>query len=301
MIGAYEAPDDERGSKVNVLLTGGTGYIGSAVLKLLLAKGHQVTAVVRSQSSADTVAGEGATAVIGEIIDTGWVTDQLTAVDGAIHLASPGDATSVAFETSICNAVLAAFGGSDNPYIHTSGVWVYGNGDDLTEDTPFDAPALVAWRADVEKILTTADVHAGIIAPGIVYGYGSGLINVLASARRDDQGALRLIGDGTQHWTTVHVDDLADLYVRAIEQGATGYYLGVNGQNPMVRELGEAIAGPAGVRPETADETRSRLFPALVDALLQSQQATGAKARTDLGWKPVQPSLLDQLRAAAGG
>ncbi len=282
---------------MKVLLTGGTGYIGSAVLKLLLANGHEVTAVVRSQSSADKVAGNGVTTVIGEITDTAWIIGQLEAVDGAIHLASPGDATSVAFETSISKAVVAAFGGTDKPYVHTSGVWVYGNGDDLTEDAPFDAPALVAWRADVENILLDSDVRAAIVGPGIVYGYGAGLINVLTSGPRDDKGALHLIGDGSQHWTTVHVDDLADLYVRAFEQRATGYYIGVSGQSPTVRELGEAIAGPAGVHPETADETRSRLFPALVDALLQDQQATGAKARADLGWEPAAPSLLDELRA----
>lgn len=284
---------------MKVLLTGGTGYIGSAVLKELLAKGHQVTAVVRSRSAADTVTSHGATAVIGEITDTAWLTEQLEKVDGAIHTASPGDETSVAFDTSISNAVVAAFGGSDQPYLHTSGAWVYGNGDDLTEDTPFDAPAVVAWRAEVENVVLASDVHAAIIAPGIVYGHGAGLINLLVSAPKDDQGALHLIGDGTQHWVTVHVDDLADLYIRALEQGATGYYIAVSGQSPTVRELGEAISGAAGVHPETADETRARLFPALVDALLQSQQAAGVKARADLGWKPVRPSLLEELRAGS--
>lgn len=285
---------------MKVLLTGGTGYIGSAVLKELLAKGHQVTAVVRSRSSADTVTSHGATAVIGEITDTAWLTEQLRKVDGAIHTASPGDETSVAFDTSISNAVVTAFGGSDKPYLHTSGAWVYGTGDDLTEDTPFDAPAVVAWRAEVENILLASDVHAAIIAPGIVYGHGAGIVNLLVSAPTDEQGALHLIGDGTQHWVTVHIDDLADLYVRALEQGATGYYIAVSGQSPTVGELGEAISGSAGVHPETADETRARLSPALVDALLQSQQATGAKARADLGWKPAQPSLLEELRAASG-
>jgi nucleoside-diphosphate-sugar epimerase len=282
---------------MKVLLTGGTGYIGSAVVKSLLAEGNEVTAVVRSRSSADKVTKNGAIAVIGEITDTAWMTAQLEAVDGAIHTASPGDQTSVAFETSMCKAVVAAFGGSDKPYIHTSGAWVYGSGDDLTEATPFDAPALVAWRAEVENIVMHSDVHAGIVAPGIVYGHGAGLINVLASGPKDDQGALHLIGDGTQHWITVHVDDLADLYLRALEQRATGYYIGAGGQSPTVRDLGEAIAGPAGVHPETADETRSRLGAGLADALLQSQQATGGKARADLGWEPAAPSLLDELRA----
>lgn len=285
---------------MKVLLTGGSGYIGSAVLKALSARGDEVTGIVRSQSSADAVTGHGATAVIGEITDTAWLAEQLADVDAAIHTASPGDETSVAFDTSISNAVVAAFGGSDKPYLHTSGVWAYGNGDDLTEDKPFDAPALVAWRAEVEKIVLTADVRAGIIAPGTVYGHGGGLINLLLSAPKDDKGALRLIGDGTQHWTTVHVDDLADLYVGALEQRATGYYLGVSGHNPTVRELGEAIAGSAGVHPETADESRARLFPALVDALLQSQQASGAKAKADLGWEPVRPSLLEELRVGGG-
>lgn len=283
---------------MKVLLTGGTGFVGSAVLEALLARGHDVTALVRSQSSADTVTGVGATAVMGDITDTAWVRDQLAAVDAAIHTASPGDATSIAFDTSMVNAVVAAFGGTDRPYVHTSGVWVYGNGADITEETPFAAPALTAWRPDVEKIVRSSDVKAAIVAPGIVYGYGKGLINVLASGPREASGALHLIGEGTQHWATVHVDDLADLYVRAAEQSAQGYFNGVSGINPTVRELGETIAGGAGVFPETDAETQLRLGVDFAEALLLDQQATPVRATADLGWQPSRPSLVSELQSA---
>ena len=110
----------------------------------------------------------------------------------------------------------------------------------------------------------------------------------------------RLIGDGTQHWATVHVDDLAALYVLALEHGTAGsVYIGASGDNPTVRELGEVAAEAAGlaggVVAETAEETAARLGGGLTEALLLDQQAGGAKARIDLGWEPNGPALTEEL------
>ncbi|MGH1548857.1 NAD-dependent epimerase/dehydratase family protein [Leifsonia poae] len=144
-------------------------------------------------------------------------------------------------------------------------------------------------------------VRGTVVVPSIVYGYGKGLANVIVDAPRGSGvPALRLIGDGSQHWATVHVDDLAALYVLALEHGAAGAtYIGAGGQNPTVRELGEAAAQAAGlaggVAGESVEESRSRLGEQLADALLLDQQARGTKARIDLGWEPNGPSLLEEL------
>jgi nucleoside-diphosphate-sugar epimerase len=290
---------------MDVLLTGGTGLVGAAVLRSLLTEGHTVTALVRSEASASAVAAAGANALLGDITDVDWLSEQLRSVDGAIHAASPGDATSADFDAGVARAAVAAFTGTGRPYVHSSGIWIYGNGDAITERSPFDAPPLTAWRMSVEQIVLDATGMRGIVvAPGIVFGNGAGLPNLISQAPRTEDGALTLIGDGTQHWTTVHARDLADLYVKALEGAAHGSrYIGASGANPTVRELGEAAArakgGDGRVVAESVQESRARLGELLADALVLSQQATAAKARMDLGWEPNGPSLLSELQSGS--
>lgn len=278
---------------MRVVLTGGTGYIGSAVLRRLLEGGHDVTAVVRSDDSADAVREAGAHAELRDLSDAAWFAGILAAADGAIHTADLGGAG----DDRVLDAVEAAFGGTGRPYLHTGGIWSWGSGADLTEQSPLAPPALTAWRADRESRVLNSDVAAAVIAPGVVYGHGGGIPVGVIAGSRDDDGVVGLVGSGEQHWTSVHVDDLADLYVRALEQNATGTFLAVSGINPTVREFGEAAG--AAVRPESDDASRARLGVGFADALLLDQQASGERARTALGWVPSRPSVLDELRELA--
>jgi nucleoside-diphosphate-sugar epimerase len=279
---------------MDVLLTGGTGYIGSRVLDQLRAAGHQVTAVVRSDSSAERVAAAGATPLVGDLTDTGWLTEQLRGADGAVHTAAPGDATGADFDRAVVAAVVSAFGGTAKPYVHTSGLWLYGSGVDLDEDSPLNPPALTAWRPEVEQQVLDADLVASIVVPAVVYGYGGGLPNLIVDAPRDGSGRLVLIGDGTQHWGVAHVDDVAALYVAALESGkANGRVLAVTDENPTVADLGEADG--SDVVAEPVEKTRARLGEAFADALLLDQQFRVSAKATALGWSPQGPTLLSEL------
>ncbi|WP_431247416.1 NAD-dependent epimerase/dehydratase family protein [Leifsonia xyli] len=282
---------------MNILLTGATGFIGSSVLPRLLDEGHTVTALVRDADKASIVEAAGATALIGDAADAALVEQAARASDGVIHLASGQDVDAV-----LVPAVLAGLAGSGKPFVHTGGVWTYGSNDDITEESPVAPPALTAWRGTAERLVRAAEgVRGSIVVPSIVYGHGKGLPNVIVDAPRgsDAAPALRLIGDGSQHWATVHVDDLAALYVLALERGEAGAtYIGASGHNPTVRELAEAAAQAAdvpSVAAESVEESRSRLGEGLADALLLDQQARGSKARIDLGWEPNEPTLLQEL------
>jgi len=279
---------------MDVLLTGGTGYIGSVVLGELRRAGHSVTAVVRSERAAEHVTAAGATAVQGDLTDSAWLAEQLRGVDGAIHTASPGDASSPAFDSAVIAAVVDAFDGTSKPYVHTSGLWIYGAGEGLGEDSPLNPPALTAWRPAVEAQVLDSDLVASIVVPGVVYGHRGGLPNLVVDGPRDGSGRLVLLGDGSQHWGVVHVDDLAVLYVSVLESGrALGRVLGVTDENPTVRDLGEATG--ADVVGEPVEATRARLGEAFADALLLDQRfALGAKA-VALGWSPQGPTLLDDV------
>lgn len=279
---------------MDVLLTGGTGYIGSVVLSALRQAGHRVTAVVRSDRSAEQVSAAGATAVQGDLTDSAWLAEQLRGVDGAIHTASPGDASSPAFDRAVVAAAVEAFTGTSKPYVHTSGLWVYGSGEGLGEDSPLNPPALTAWRPAVEAEVLDSDLVASIVVPAVVYGHRGGLPNLIVDAPRDGSGRLVLLGDGSQHWGVVHVDDLAVLYVSVLESGrALGRVLGVTDENPTVRDLGEATG--ADVVAEPVERTRARLGEAFADALLLDQQFRVGDKAVALGWSSQGPTLVDDL------
>jgi nucleoside-diphosphate-sugar epimerase len=290
-----------------ILLTGATGFIGSAVLRQLRAQGRDVVALVRSEESAAAVTAAGAKPVLGDVTDRELVTHLALESDGVIHLASPGDESSAPTDDAFVTAVFAGLEGSDKPYVHTGGVWIFGSGSDITESSPFDPPALTSWRLPVEaRVRSAQGVKTTIIAPGIVFGYGQGIPNVIVDAPRGSgvAPALELLGSGDQHWTTVFVDDLAELYLLAYDLAPAGsYYLGVSGQNPTVRELGEAAATAAGldgrVEPGTVESAHERLGEAFADALLLDQQARGTAARIDLGWEPNGPTLVEELRSGS--
>ncbi|MBN9629157.1 MAG: NAD-dependent epimerase/dehydratase family protein [Actinobacteria bacterium] len=283
---------------MSILLTGATGYIGSFVLPRLLDEGHAVTALVRDESKAQLVRDAGAAAVVGDATDSALVARLAQESDGVIHLASGHDVDPV-----FIAAVLDGLAGSGKPFVHTGGIWTYGSNPDIAEGSPAAPPAITAWRAANEAVVLGAEgVRGSVVVPSIVYGHGKGLARVIVDAPRGSgvAPALQLIGDGSQHWATVHVDDVAALYVLAFENGAAGeVYIAAGGANPTVRELGELAARAAGldgrVEAESVEQTSARLGAGLAEALLLDQQARGTKARIDLGWEPNGPSLADEI------
>ncbi|MGT2426475.1 NAD-dependent epimerase/dehydratase family protein [Amnibacterium kyonggiense] len=282
---------------MHVALTGATGLIGSAVLSQLVARGDRVTALVRSADAVAKVEAAGATGALTDFGDRAAIADAFAAADAVIHLAAAGD-DAEGFDRRVAEAAIQALGGTGRPYVHTGGVWVYGSGDDLTEDSPYDAPAITAWRLPVIEALEAADLALTVIHPGIVYGdQASGIPQVLAGQPRAADGALTTLGSGEQHWTTIHVDDVAALYVAVIADGTGhGAVLGVSGVNPVVADLSRAVAGDAGVVGESPEATAARLGEGFAEALLLDQQASGAKARSIGGWTPTRPTLAEELR-----
>ncbi len=272
---------------MQVFLTGASGYIGSAVLRALVAAGHEVTALVRSDEKAQHVRGAGGAAVVGDLTDTATVAPLVDGADAVVHTASAEDV-----DPALVEIVLGAFAGSSRPFVHTGGVFTFGASDHITEESPVAPPALTAWRGANEHRVRTSDVRTTVIAPGIVYGHGAGIPTMFVG---DGEHPVRLVGDGTQHWTTVHVDDLADLYVLALERAEQdGYLVADDGRAPTVRDLAEAGAHGSPVEAESAEASRERLGRHYADALLLDQRADAARARS-LGWAPSRVALVDDL------
>lgn len=287
---------------MKVALTGATGFIGSHVLTELHEHGHQVTALVRDEARADTVAAHGAKAAVVDLYDRPAVTSLFSKVDGAIHTASPGDATTADLDSAMADAVIDAFDGTGKPYIEISGMWVYGDNTSITEQSPFHAPALVAWKEPIERrVLGATGMRAVVIVSSTAYGDGGGAIpGALLASPRDDAGSLIMIGTGQQHWSTVHVADLADAFRRVLEDGfARGRYVIGNGVNSTVADLTEAAAaavGAPGAVPGPDGEARARLGGNFAEVLLLDQGTDAPKARAELGWSPAHPTLVDEFR-----
>ena len=287
---------------MKVTLTGSTGFVGSHILTELQEHGHEVTALVRDHAQADKAAAVGAIPEVVDLYDRPAVASLFSSADGAIHTASPGDATSANLDSAVVDAATDAFAGTGKPYLQISGEWIYGDNLDITEESPIEAPAMVAWREPIERrVLDAAGMRGVVVTSGVAYGDGGGgLPGLLLGSPRDDAGNLIMLGTGQQHWSTVHAADLADFFRRALEDdSAHGRYVIGDGSNPTVAELTEAAAVAArapGAVAGSDDEARARLGDYFAQVLLLDQGTEAAKARAELGWQPSHPGLADEFR-----
>jgi nucleoside-diphosphate-sugar epimerase len=140
-----------------------------------------------------------------------------------------------------------------------------------------------------------------VVVASVAYGDGGGGIpGLILGSPRDDAGNLIMLGTGQQHWSTVHVADLADFFRRVLEHdSARGPYVVGDGSNSTVAELTEGAAvaaGAAGAVPGSDDEARARLGDYFGEVLLLDQGTDAAKARAELDWSPSHPGLVEEFR-----
>lgn len=287
---------------MRVALTGSTGFIGSHVLAELLGHGHEVIALVQDGAASDAISAKGAKAEVVDLYDRPTVTKIFGDADGAVHTASPGDATSGDLDSAVADAAIEAFDGTGKPHVQISGAWAFGNNTSITEDSSFQLPAMVAFREPIERrLLGTKGMRAVVPLTSVAYGDGGGGVpGVLLGSPRDEEGNLIMVGTGQQQWSTVHAADVADFFRRALENdSARGYYVLGNGTNSTVAEITEAAAvaaGAPGAVPGSEEEARARLGDYFAEVLLLSQGTHATKARSELGWSPSHPSLIDEFR-----
>jgi nucleoside-diphosphate-sugar epimerase len=277
---------------MRVLLTGGTGYIGSAVLDALVRGGHHVDALVRNRERAAQVQVRGAHPVLGDLSHPTTYAAVAAAADGAIHAAFDGSAHGHAHDAIALDTFLALPARVGRFFIYTSGVWVLGPAPaPLDETAPLDPIALSAWRVPQEaRVLAAAgpDLRTIVVRPGIVYGGSRGIVGDLFKAAAN--GLMRVIGTGENHWPLVYDRDLGDLYLLLAESGsASGVYHANDECDEQVNDVVAAIAGHVSNRPSIRKvplaEARQQMG-AYADALALDQVVRCPRARA-LGWNPT--------------
>ena len=292
---------------MEVFLTGSTGYIGSAVAEALQKAGHKVSGLARTAEKAKQLEARGVRAVLGDLLKPETVAAPAGAADGVIHTANTNDATSAQTDAAVVRAILKKLEGSGKPFVYTSGVWVLGStGNKVAdENTPVNPTPLVAQRPAIEQEVLGykgRGVRAIVIRPALVYGRGGSVPAMLSKPARA-AGTVHYVGDGQNRWPFVNVDDLAQLYVLALEKAAAGsLYFASHGPSYRVAEVAEAASIGAGAKGKTQGtplEEARKTMGALADALVLDQQVSGEKAKKELGWSPRAASVLEDLKTGS--
>jgi nucleoside-diphosphate-sugar epimerase len=234
---------------MNLFVTGGTGYLGSAVTAALLADGHKLRAHARSIASVGRLPA-GVEPVAGDLGDAAWLRARIDESDCVVHAASPNDATSGSFDAAFLDVALPALAGSDRPLVYTGGIWVHGSGDPITEESPVNPPPMVAWRPAILQRLQTAaadGIRTVVIAPANVCGAGMPAMLRGAPTTGGPGPALLYVGNGKHRFAIVHRDAIATLYAlgaRTVPAGS--YYLGANAHSPTMTWLATAASRSRG-------------------------------------------------------
>ncbi len=288
---------------MKVFVTGGTGLIGSAVVAELLAHGHTVTALARSDKSALAAQKAGAEPLRGGLSDLDVLRTGAGRADGVVHLAFGHDfsspeaiARSVEEESAALGALGEALTGSDRPLVTVSGTpYVPGRASTEADPIPTDGP--VGGRArSVMDVLALAEHgvrSTSIRLPRTVHNRGNGGFAGLLAQMARQSGVCRYPGDGSQRWPAVHALDAAVLFRLALESAPAGTaWHAVADEGDTVRAIATVIGRRLGL---PVEEVPPATFGPLGTIFATDQPSTSTRTQDELGWKPAHPSLLEDL------
>jgi nucleoside-diphosphate-sugar epimerase len=298
-----EAP---AAARMEILVTGATGYIGNGVAGALVRRGHKVTGTTRTAGEAQTLSDLGVEPVPVELRDAAQLAELASRVsrraDITVHcaFASPeegGMQQAISLEQEVTAALVRAVTAGGRALVYTSGVGVLAGSDGEVAPEDFVPPpqAPMRWRYDLERLVA----HAGgrVVRPALVYGHGGNAIIRDLIRQSAVRGASGYLGDGDGTLPTVYLDDLVDGYVRVIEKGARGQTYTFVGDTTSARAVMEEVGRLVG-----ASKPAKSLDPETIATELPAAQwiagdvpVAASRAREELAWTAFGPTLIDEL------
>jgi nucleoside-diphosphate-sugar epimerase len=298
---------------VRVLVTGASGWIGSAVVPELIGAGHEVTGLARSDAAAAALVAAGVEVLRGSLDDLDALRTAAAASDGVIHLAFKHD---IAFsgdfqgaaeaDRGAVEAIGEALAGSGTPFVIASGTLGIAPGRVATEldghersDGGFGAgPHMRRITAEVALSFASRGVRSSVVRlPPTCHGDGdNGFMATLVGVARD-KGVSGYIGDGTQRWPAVHRLDAAHLFRLAVEDAPAGSTLhAVADEGVPLRAVAEVIGRHLDLPVvAVAPEEAGAHFGFLAGFLGLDSPASSGPTRALLGWEPTHPALVEDL------
>ncbi|MBO9708771.1 MAG: NAD-dependent epimerase/dehydratase family protein [Caulobacter sp.] len=289
---------------MKVFVTGASGYIGGSVAVRLVQAGHAVRGLIRDPSRADELRAFGIEPVVGTLADHDVLAREAQAADAVINAASSDD-------RGAADALIAALTGSGKSLIHTSGSSIVGDeamGEPservFEEGAPFTPePDKEARIALDDAILAAPGVRSIVLCNTLIYGDALGpkarsvqLPRLIDQARAS--GKAPYIGRGLNRWSNVHIADVADLYLLALEKAPDGLFAFVESGEASYLEMAQAIGEALGLPAASLDKDAAVALwgrEMAVFGLGSNSRVRGHRAR-DLGWAPHRPSVIDWIK-----
>lgn len=287
---------------MKVLVTGASGYIGNAVASAFARAGHEVHGLIRRAEVADSLRRAEIQPVMGTLQEPASFVEVAARCSVIVHAAIDYQADTRALDRATVEALLAAAGRGPGPktVVYTSGAWIYGDtaGEPADETTPMHPASTDQARAGIERlVLDDRRVRGLVVRPGCVYGGRGGLTGMWFDGI--EKGELKVVGEGRNHWSTVHVADLADAYVRVAESGLAGEIFNVADPsratvNEMVRSIARAADHVKITHVPLAQAAQQ--MGKLAESLALDQHLDASKIMRQLGWAARHQGFSENAR-----
>lgn len=291
---------------MHIFVTGGSGQTGPAVVSELLAAGHTVTGLARSEAAAVRLAALGAVPYRGSLDDLDRLRDGAADADGVLHMAYGGDfadpESMMRRDRTAIETLGEALEHSGKPLVITSGTLVLPPGRESTEQDEPDQAGIAAFRIAGERAcldFAARGVRAVVVrlAPTVHGPRDHGFIPMLIATARE-AGVSAYVGDGANRWPAVHRLDAAALFRLAVEKAPAGSVLHGAAENVAFKTIAETIARGLGL--PTASLTPEEAAAHYVSPFMATLYGfdgpvSSALTRELLGWSPAGPGLLRDL------